>query len=137
MQLRAASCLLALSTIAFASGVQEPSRPAPPVMDTQAPPAPTKKSKPSRKHGPHSVELNWKPSVTKGVDGYYVYRADGGISGHFLRITPQPLKKTQFKDTKVHAGAEYAYAVSSVQKIGKKRLESDRTPAVAVKIPKP
>ena len=137
MRLRAASCLLALSTLAFATGLQQPSRPAPPVMDTQAPPPPAKKTKPSRKPRPHSVELRWKPSATKGVYGYYVYRAEGGISGHFVRITPHPLKKTQFKDTKVHAGAEYAYAVSSVQKFGKKLLESDRTPALAVKIPSP
>jgi len=137
MQLRAALCLLALSAIAFATDFQEPSRPAPPVMDRQAAPAPAKKAKPSGKHGPHSVELNWKPSPTKGVEGYYVYRADGGISASFNRITPHPIKKTKYKDTKVKPGAHYAYAVSSVQKFKGRLLESEKTTPVLVEIPSP
>ena len=136
MRLRTALCLLALSAFAFATGVQEASRPAPPVMETQSPPTKAKKPSAPKKKGAHSVELNWKPSPTKGV-GYYVYRAEGGPNGNFVPLTPKPLHRTTFKDTKVKAGKTYAYAVSAVQKVGKKVLESERTPPVTAVIPTP
>ena len=91
----------------------------------------------SRKHKGHSVQLNWRASETKEIDGYYVYRAEGTPSANYIRITPKPIKKTTFEDRKVTPGNTYWYAVSAVQKLGKKEVESDRTPPAKAEIPKP
>jgi fibronectin type 3 domain-containing protein len=114
------------------------SRPSPPSMETSAKPEHAQPPKKSGKHKPHSVQLKWQASKTKGIEGYYVYRADGKASGNFERITPRPIKVTKFTDKKVKAGKTYSYAVSAVQKIGKKKeVESERTPAITVQIPEP
>jgi len=85
---------------------------------------------------PHSVELTWKASTTPAIEGYYVYRAEGE-SGNYERITPKPIKNTQYEDQKVQPGKSYAYAVSTVQKIEKQLVESEWTAAITVRIPDP
>ncbi|MGH9521378.1 MAG: hypothetical protein ACRD3E_02465 [Terriglobales bacterium] len=140
MRLRIAICTLALCGVAFCLGQQQSAPPAPPTMESAPAPPPStnsKNSKSSKKHKPHSVQLKWEESKTKGIEGYYVYRADGGPSGDFARITPKPIKKTEFKDLNVKAGKTYSYAVSAVQRLGGKEIESARTMPVTVQIPSP
>lgn len=135
MCLRTIACALVLCGIAVAMVQLPVERPAPPTMQ----PAPLRQAShtPSRKHKGHSVQLNWKGSETKGIDGYYVYRAEGVPPGDYTCITPKPIKKTSFEDKKVKPGSTYWYAVSAVQKFGKKEIESDRTPPAKAEIPKP
>lgn len=85
----------------------------------------------------HSAHLKWKPSSTKNISGYYVYRADGGTSGTYIRLTDKPIRDTEYVDKSVVAGKTYAYQITAVVMAGKTPLESDRTPAQVVTVPKP
>src|ERR1700730_18205746 len=65
---------------------------------------------------PHSVTLNWKPSVSR-VAGYNVYRASP--SGGPIKLTARIVSGTQYVDTTVEAGRTYSYSVTSVDFSGK------------------
>ncbi len=86
---------------------------------------------------PHWAELKWKASPSKDIDGYYVYRAVGGLGAGFERITPSPVKKTDYKDDAVQPGKTYTYAVSAVKIVGSRVYESAFTPSIVVRIPHP
>jgi len=115
---------------------QQAEQPAPPTMESTSPPGQPEQPS-SGKHKPHSVELNWKASETTGIAGYYVYRAEGAPTAEFVRVTPKPIKETTYKDKKVETGKTYYYAVSAVQRVGKKYVESVRTPPILARIPSP
>lgn len=125
--------LLTIMTIAQ----EAPARPAPPTMSE---PAVQQESTPSaqpKEPKGHWAELKWTASPTKGVYGYYVYRAVAGPGGKPQRITAVPVKGTRYRDTKVKPGATYIYSLSAVQRINSQWVESKRTPLVTARIPSP
>ena len=71
---------------------------------------------------PHSVTLNWKPSVSR-VAGYNVYRASP--SGGPIKLTARIVSGTQYVDTTVEAGRTYSYSVTSVDFSGKESAPSE------------
>ena len=120
---------------------ETPKKPSPPVMTT---PAVHKASSAPSATKHHWAELKWKASPGQGIEGYNVYRADVGSavepSGHAAKyelITPHPVKGTEYRDEHVEAGKTYLYAVTTVQKIGSRIVESDRTPPITARIPAP
>jgi fibronectin type 3 domain-containing protein len=70
---------------------------------------------------PHSVTLNWKPSVSR-VAGYNVYRASP--SSGPIKLTARIVSGTQYVDTTVEAGRTYSYSVTSVDFSGKESAPS-------------
>lgn len=125
--------LLAITTIA-----QEiPARPAPPATGE---PAVQQESTPSaqpKEPKVHWADLKWTASPTKGIVGYYVYRAVAGPGAKPQRITALPVKGTRYRDTKVKAGTTYIYSLSAVQRVNSQWVESKRTPLVTARIPTP
>lgn len=91
----------------------------------------------SNKPKEHWAELTWKASTTKAAEGYYVFRREDAPGARFESITPVPWKETKYRDTKVEPGKTYFYAVSAVQRINSKLVESERTPPVTARIPSP
>jgi hypothetical protein len=125
--------LLTITTIAQ----EVPARPAPPTLSA---PAVQQRSLPSeapKEHKVHWAELSWKPSPTKGIVGYYVYRAVAGHGAKPQRITAHPVKGTRYRDTKVNPGTTYIYSLAAVQRINSRLIESDRTPPLTARIPSP
>jgi hypothetical protein len=67
------------------------------------------------KPAPHSVNLNWQPSPSKGVH-YYLYRAAGECGTPqqvFEKLTPDPIDALTYSDTTVRSGRKYCYRVTS------------------------
>jgi hypothetical protein len=125
--------LLTITTIAQ----EVPTRPAPPTMSA---PAVQQESPPSaapKEPKVHWADLKWTASPTKGIAGYYVYRAVAGLGAKPQRITAAPVKGTRYRDTKVNPGATYIYSLSAVQRINSQWVESKRTPLVTARIPSP
>ncbi len=116
---------------------EAPARPAPPSLSVPPPQEQPVRSKRSRKHKPHSVTLKWVASTTKGVDGYFVYRAVGGMGAGYERLMATPVKATTYKDVNVESGKSYVYAVTTVMTINSRLVESAFTPQVVAKIPSP
>ncbi len=129
--LNVAAAVLILASTAMAQ--EQPDRAAPPTVGTSSN---TQQSarKPAK---PHSAELKWKASTSSDIEGYYVYRAEGGLGAGFERITSAPVKKTEYKDVNVHPGKTYVYAISAVKTVGSRVIESSLTPSVVVHIPNP
>ena len=139
MRLPIALCTFVVCCVVVCLGQTQSTAPAPPTMEP-APATPAQKTKDNTSaanHKPHSVTLKWQESKTKGIEGYYVYRADGGKVAKFVRLTPRPIKETEFRDLHVKPGKSYVYAVSAVQNVGGKEIESALTPPVTAQIPKP
>ena len=90
---------------------------------------------PNGKKKGHSVHLQWKASSTKHIEGYYVYRAEGGATGSYVRLTQKPIRETEYTDVDVALGRTYAYQISTVAMAGKTLMESDRTPPEVVTVP--
>ena len=131
--LTALTFLLTITTIAQ----EVPARPAPPTLSA---PAVQQKSLPSaapKEQKVHWAELKWTASPTKGVYGYYVYRAVARPGAKPQRITALPVKGTRYRDTKVKPGTTYIYALSAVQRVNSQWVESKRTPLVTARIPTP
>jgi len=78
----------------------------------------------------HSVALNWSPSSSSGVMGYYVYRAIG--TGGYTRLETSPVSGLSYTDTTVVSGTTYLYAVTAVDALG---IESNYSAAVSATIP--
>ncbi len=63
----------------------------------------------------HSVSLNWSPSTSQGVVGYYVYRSTtSGTSFGKLNSSPISASTTQYADGSVQGGQTYYYVVTAV-----------------------
>jgi fibronectin type 3 domain-containing protein len=125
--------LLTITTIAQ----EVPTRPTPPTMSA---PAIEQQSPPSaapKEQKVHWAALKWTASPTKGIEGYYVYRAVAGLGGKPQRITAHPVKGTIYRDMKVKPGTTYIYSLTTVQRINSRWVESNRTPLVTARIPTP
>ena len=125
--------LLTITTMAQ----EVPTRPTPPKLSA---PAVQQQSPPStapQEHKEHWAELRWAASPTKGIDGYYVYRAVAGPGAKPQRITAHPVKGTKYRDLKVKPGTTYIYSLTAVQRINSRWVESDPTPLVTARIPGP
>lgn len=79
-------------------------------------------------HKKHSVTLRWNPSVTKGVDGYEVYRSTSP-DGPFTKINHERVKKPSFIDRDVKSGAHYYYVVRATID-GRESKDSNRAEAI-------
>jgi fibronectin type 3 domain-containing protein len=78
---------------------------------------------------PHSVAVNWSPSVSP-VAGYNVYRADPG--GAPVKLTSKIVSNIRYVDRNVEAGHTYTYSVTSVDLKG---VESKPSSAITVTVP--
>ena len=140
-----ASSALTLAALTFSLTIttiaqEVPARPAPstasePAVQQESPPS----AQPKEPKAPkvHWADLKWTASPTKGIVGYYVYRAVARPGANPQRITAVPVKGTRYRDTKVKPGTTYIYSISAVQKINSRWVESDRTPLVTARIPSP
>lgn len=131
---RTITVLTLLLTIA-AIAQEVPARPMPPTLSAPAVQQPSPPSKAPKEPKVHWAELRWTASPTKGIDGYYVYRAVAGPGAKPQRITPHPVKGTTYRDMTVKPGTTYIYSLTSVQRINSRWVESDRTPLVKARIP--
>jgi hypothetical protein len=77
--------------------------------DTFAPAAPKSLGAVS---SPGSISLIWEANTEADLAGYLVLRSvnDGPLEA----ITPQPIKETTFRDTRVRRGNRYTYAVVAI-----------------------
>jgi Putative Ig domain len=76
------------------------------------------------------VDLSWKPSTSKDLAGYNVYRSSGGSA--WKKINASLTAWTQYSDSSVADDTTYYYAATAVNIEGR---ESPRTAAVKVVIP--
>ena len=60
-----------------------------------------------------AIELVWRPSINTDVAGYVVLRAEGA-GGTLLRLTPEPVTSTTYRDVSVRPGVTYEYVVIAV-----------------------
>jgi hypothetical protein len=78
----------------------------------------------------HIVDLSWKPSSTKTVVGYNVYRSPNASS--WTKINSGLVGSTLYTDSNVSNGSTYYYSATSVDSTGK---ESVKTSAVKAVVP--
>ena len=84
--------------------------------------------------GTHDVILSWRPSATPGIAGYNIYRSTTSKAGS-NPLNTSPLTGTSYADTKVQAGQEYWYWVTTIGLDG--TMQSPSSPGVSVTIPSP
>lgn len=125
--------LLTITTLAQ----EVPARPAPPIMIAPAVQQQSLPSAASKGHKVHWAELRWTASPTKGIDGYYVYRAVAGLGAKPQRITARPVKGTKYRDIKVKPGTTYIYSVTAVRIKNSRAHESASSLSVTARIPSP
>ncbi len=65
----------------------------------------------------HSVTLNWEPSGSANIVGYYVYRMSI-LELSYVRLTSSAVTGLKYTDTSVSAGETYYYAVTAVNSSG-------------------
>jgi fibronectin type 3 domain-containing protein len=75
------------------------------------------------------VSLSWTPvtmlqdgSPARDLAGYLVYRLSG--QGPWIRVTPEPVLKTEFQDVAVLNDVQYNYKVVAVRRVGGDLLAS-------------
>ena len=76
------------------------------------------------------VDLVWQPS--EGAMAYLIFRAEG--DGAPVQLTPQPVQSLSYTDAAVRAGAQYRYAVASVDASG---TAGRHSPELMETIPQP
>jgi hypothetical protein len=82
---------------------------------------------------PHSVDLNWAPSSSPNVTGYFVYRRS--LSDYnWVKMNTTEVSSTTYKDTTVLSGAALAYRITAVSSTDGEGVPSDE---VRVNIPSP
>ncbi len=78
-----------------------------------------------------AVSLQWQPSTSTGVIGYYIYRST--ISGGpFTKVSSSLVGGTSYSDTKIVSGSEYYYVVTAVNTNGS---ESGYSSQVTISVP--
>jgi hypothetical protein len=77
------------------------------------------------------VDLQWLPSSSPNVIGYYVYRSTVS-GGPYTRVVGSPAAATSYSDSNVTSGVEYYYVVTSV---GANGNESSYSAQVAISVP--
>lgn len=65
-----------------------------------------------------TVRLNWQGSEVPGPLGYLVYRTSGAAGSSYVRLTPEPLSRTSFRDNEAPAGATYLVRVAQLVETG-------------------
>lgn len=78
----------------------------------------------------HVVDLSWKPSTSKDVVGYNVYRAP--LGGTWKKINASAMASTVYTDATVANGSTYWYAATAV---AADENESAKTVAIKAVIP--
>jgi len=78
----------------------------------------------------HVVDLQWKPSTSRDITGYNVYRSPDGLT--WKRSNVSLVGSTFFSDSTVANGSTYYYAATSVDLSGH---ESSRSASVKVTVP--
>ena len=63
------------------------------------------------------VSLFWPANAERDLKGYLIYRAEGD-GGAFVRITPEPVTRTSYRDDRTRTGTRYAYKLSAVDRYG-------------------
>jgi hypothetical protein len=81
--------------------------------------------------GGHSVYLQWNPSTSNGVVGYFVYRSTSE-TGPFAKIDDSPDASTVYTDDAVSKGVTYYYKVTAVDS---EQVESSYSDTVSATIP--
>jgi hypothetical protein len=61
----------------------------------------------------HENLVVWKPSRIAPLDGYHVYRSLNVI-GPYARVTGEPTRESEYRDTDILVGTRYYYTVSVV-----------------------
>jgi hypothetical protein len=77
------------------------------------------------------VKLQWQPSSSTGVIGYYAYRSTVS-GGPYTKVVGSLIAVTSYSDTNVISGTEYFYVVTSV---GANGNESTYSAQVKVSVP--
>lgn len=75
---------------------------------------------------PGAVELAWSPGEESDLDGYNLYRSDGGS---FVRANSNLLPLPLYRDATVRAGVEYRYEVKAVDQSGNEGPPSEQASA--------
>jgi len=78
----------------------------------------------------HIVDLQWKPSTSRDVVGYNVYRSPDGVT--WKRSNLSLIGSTLFTDSTVANGSTYYYAATSVDIY---RHESSRSASIKITVP--
>lgn len=83
--------------------------------------------------GDKMVQLSWSPVATlrdgapiRDLAGYLIHRRSG--EGAWLRLTPEPVFRTDFQDVAVLNDVEYTYRVAAVRRLGGDLLASLDSP---------
>lgn len=71
------------------------------------------------------VDLVWAPDTDADLAGYNVYRHEEGSEP--MRINPELVKTSAFRDTNVGSGRKYFYSVSAVDLRGNESAKSEET----------
>jgi hypothetical protein len=77
----------------------------------------------------HSVTLNWAPSDSANIVGYYVYRMSL-LDLSWAKLTASAVTGLKYTDTSVSAGETYYYAVTAVNSNGVQSGYSDQAIAI-------
>src|SRR5579863_2987809 len=77
----------------------------------------------------HSVTLNWAPSGSANIVGYYVYRMSL-LDMSYAKLTSSAVTGLKYTDTSVSAGETYYYAVTAVNSSGAQSGYSDQAVAI-------
>jgi Putative Ig domain len=78
----------------------------------------------------HVVDLSWKPSTSKDIAGYNVYRGPNGTT--WTKVNPSLVASTLYNDSTVANNTTYYYATTAVNLEGE---ESSKTAPIKVVIP--
>ena len=78
----------------------------------------------------HVVDLSWKPSTSKDIAGYNVYRGPNGTT--WTKVNPGLVASTLYSDSTVANNTTYYYATTAVNTEGE---ESTKAAPVKVVIP--
>lgn len=69
------------------------------------------------------IDLVWAPVTDADLAGYNVYRSEDG--GPFAKINSELVRAPAYRDTEVHEGKHYTYAVTSMDQRGNESARSE------------
>lgn len=72
---------------------------------------------------PPYIDLVWAPDVDADLAGYNIYRREQ--NGPVIKINPELVKSSTYKDTSISKGSGYSYAVSAVDVRGNESARSE------------
>ncbi|KAI5726324.1 hypothetical protein M8J76_000791 [Diaphorina citri] len=102
-------------------GLSEPITTKEPVVAKNQYDVPGKPSKPEATDvDKDHIKIKWQQPISNGgsaIKGYEVERRER-TSGRWIKITPDPIRGTEFTDNNVHEGKAYEYRVSAVNAAG-------------------